>query len=269
MPAGCLNPNAVNYNSEANSEDYSCLYLIKDAGICHLFKDVAPESIEDKSFTLSFSMLGNAWVFFHDYFPDMYIHTHQYLYNLKDGTFYKNNEGAPGIYHDTKPKSFFIDMIFTTEVRKKLGMVSSDFFRESGDMILESVQWMTEILQSNVDQPYQTLTHLSIWNSKQHTGRLPLDQIFKDVQYKQMRRTQGSWSMNDFRDIIQSDGSAFILDLFNNYALDITKVPTNVPWYNKKVIQDQWLCVRFEFDNISGSTVLLHDTIIQAIKTNR
>lgn len=267
---GCLNPQAVNYNSQSTVEDFSCLYLIKNAGNCYLFKDVLPNAIQDKSFTLSYSVLGGSWTFFHDYFPDLYIQTHQYLYNVKDNTIFKHHEGVPGVYHDPSPKPFFIDMVFTTEIRRRLGMVGSDSFKESGDMILESVQWMTEVLQNNTDQIYQTLTHLSIWNSKQHTGRIPLDQKFTDLQYKQMRRTQGSWSMNDFRDLLQNNGTSFLLDLFNNYQLDITAVPTGpIPWYNKKTIQDQWFTVRFEFDNTSKSSILLHDMIIQAVKTNR
>src|SRR5579872_4737514 len=186
---GCLNPQAVNYNSAATVDDFSCLYLIKNAGQCHLFKDVLPSAIEDKSFTLSYSMLGSSWVFFHDYFPDLYLHTHQYLYNIKDNIIYKHHEGAPGVYHSPTPNSFFIDVVFMTEIRRRLGMVGSDSFKESGDMILESVQWVTEVLENNTEQPFNTLTHISIWNSKQHTGRIPLDQVFKDLKYKQMRRT--------------------------------------------------------------------------------
>lgn len=266
---GCLNPNAVNYNSNATVEDFSCLYLFSNGNQCLLFKDVIPSQIEDKSFTLSYSMLGNSWVFFHDYYPDMYIHTHQYLYSLKDSQFFKHHEGPPGVYYDGIPKSFFIDLVFTSEVRRTLGMVTSDYFKASGDMILESVQWVTEFLDNNTDQQYKTLTHISIWDSIQHTGRISLDQIFTDLQYKQMRRTQGNWSMNDFRDVLQSDGTPFLLDLFNNYQLDPTKVPPYTPWYNRKVIQDQWFTVRFEFDNTSGQQLLLHDMIIQALKTDR
>lgn len=271
MPNGCLNPNAVNYDSSATIEDYSCLYLIRDtSNNCQLFKDVLPDAVEDESFTLSFSMLGNSWVFFHDYFPDMYIHTHEYLYNLKSGSIYKHHEGPPGVYHTATPNSFFIDIIFVTEVRRRLGMIGSDYFRESGDMLLESVQWVTEVLNNDTDQPNQTLTHISIWNSKQHTGRLSLAQVFQDLEYDNMRRTQGNWSFNNFRDILQAQGSAFLLDIFNNFALDPDAVPAiALPWYLKQTIQDQWFCVRFEFDNISGDTILLHDTIIQAIKTNR
>lgn len=267
---GCLNPNAVNYDNGATVEDFSCLYLFSDTnGNCQLFKDVLPTSIEDQSITLSYSMIGNSWVFFHDYTPDMYVHTHDALYTLKNGGVFKHNSGLAGQFYSKTPNSFFIDIIFTMEVRRKLGQVPSDQFKESGDMLLESVQWVTEFLQSNTDQPYQTLTHIAIWNSKQHTGRIKLDNVFQDLKYKYMRRTQGNWSFDTFRDLLQANGSAFLLDIFEDYALDVTQVPQHIPWYNKKMLQDQWFCVRFEFDNTSGQQLLLHDMIIQAIKTDR
>lgn len=271
---GCLNPNAVNYNSSADFEDFSCLYLFKNQGNCHLFKDVLPTSIEDKSFTLSYSMLGNNWVFFHDYWADMYIHTHEQLYSLKNNTIYKHHDGPPGIYHYDKPtdppKPFFIDIIFKMEIHRKYGQTVTEEFDEGGDMLLESVQWVTEFLANNTEQVYSTLTHISIWNSSQHTGRIPLDDsTFINVQFAKKRRNQGAWSFNAFRDLLQSNGSSFLLDLFNDYKLDPLQVPAFIPWYNRKVLQDQWFCVRFEFDNTSGQQLLLHETVIQAIKTDR
>lgn len=268
--AGCTNPNAVNFDSAQTVEDYSCLYLIKHNSVCHLFKDVLPDAIEDKSFTASFSMKGNNWVFFHDYFPDLYIHTpDDQLWTVKDNAFYQHNAGKPGVYYTDAPKPFFIDLVFASEIRHTLGMVGSDQFKQAGDMILNSVQWVTEYLDRGVDQPYKTLTHVAIWDSKQHTGRLPLDKVFKALKDNTSRRTQGAWSLNKFRDILQSDGSQFLLDVFKDYALDSTKVPLTIPWYNKKTLQDSWFCVRFEFDNLSGADIQVHDMIIQATKTDR
>jgi len=237
--AGCTNPNAVNFDSAQTVEDYSCLYLFKHNGTCHLFKDVLPDAIEDKSFTVSFSMKGNNWVFFHDYIPDLYIHTpDNNLWTLKDNQFYQHNVGKPGVYYDDQPRSFFIDVVFVSEIRKTLGMVGSDAFKQTGDMLLHSVQWMSEYLDNGAEQPYKTLTHISIWNSKQHTGRIPLDAQFRPLKSNKDRRTQGSWSLDKFRDVLQ-------------------------------MLQDQWFCIRFEFDNLSGATVQLHDMIIEAEKTDR
>lgn len=249
---GCTNPNAVNYNPAATSEDYSCLYLFKHNGTCHLFKDFLPLATDDKSFTLSYSLLSNAWVFFHDYIPDFYIHVRDSLYALKDNTILKFNEGNPGLFFDRlNPKPFFIDIIFAAD----------------GDMLLESVQWVSEYL-ADTEHAFNTLTHIAIWNSTQHTGRIALDQIFKNLQYDKMRRTKGAWNFDKIRDIIKTEDMQFLGNVFSDYALDITQT-ADLPWYRAKLLQDKWFCVRFEFDNRSAAQLVLHDTTATAQKTTR
>lgn len=252
MPvSGCMNPNAVNYNPSATMEDNSCIYLVSHAGTCRKFTDYIDPSI-DKSFTLSYSVLGKSWVFFHDYLPDMYIHTRDTFYPVKNSTIYKAHEGLPGTYFNGT-NSFFIDIVFRAE----------------SDLLLESISWVTEFLSTTGrDAQFDTLSHISIWNSSQHSGRIALSQVFDDLAYE-ARRTKGVWSFNDFRDILKANGEQFLLDVFHNYALDVNQVSSNVSWYDRALLQDKWFCIRFEFDNSSGKKVILHDTTITALKSNR
>src|SRR5690349_17966662 len=99
MAAGCTNPNAVNFNPAANPEDYSCNYMLKNQGNCHWFKDFIPTPATSRSFTMSYAVVGQAWVFFHDYWPDMYIHTRNQLFNAKSSSLFKHHSGVPGLYH--------------------------------------------------------------------------------------------------------------------------------------------------------------------------
>lgn len=250
---GCLNINAVNYNASADTEDYSCKYLMKNAGICHLFQDVVPPTdLIDRSFTMSYSVRGGSWVFFHDYIADFYFHTRENLFSVKGQTIYKHNDGQAGQYYvGTKP--YFIDIIF----------------RADGDMLLESVQWVSEFLSSATDNRFSTLTHLSIWNSTQHSGRISLTQLFKNVQYDNVRRTKGEWSFHDFKDVLADSTEPFLKSIFENYLVEPTSVAVNPAWYDQGDIQDSWFCVRFEFDNTSDAQVVIHDTTIQALKTDR
>lgn len=270
MPAGCLNPLAINYNPLSSFEDNSCLYLFKHNGVCNLFKDVQPELLTDKSFTLSYSVLGNCWVMFHDYAPDMYVHTHQALYNLSSNDVRKHHAGPPGDYLKGNVKPFFIDLIFMTEIRRRIGQVASDSFKESGDLILEAVSWVTEYMKTNTDQRQNTLTHITIWDSYQHTGRIALDTVQLTADSVQLRRTQGNWSFNDFRDLLDGQGQQFLTDLFNDVKLNPAALPpVPLAFYEQKQMQDSYFCVRFEFDNLSGDTMVLHEMIIQALKTDR
>jgi hypothetical protein len=251
---GCRNPDARNYNALAyGNDDYSCLYLFKHNGNCHLFRDMEPLDVIDKSFTLSYSPRENgSWVFFHDYIPDYYIHNRENLFTAKHNVIYKHNDGRPGEYYDTI-KPFFIDIIFAG----------------SSDMLLEDVNWVSEFLTNSTDQKFSTLTHISIWNGTQHTGRIPLAQVFEKLNYRNIRRTKGEWSFDSFKDVLQVNPGTFLGTLFNNFALDPTKVDTAMSWYQKKDIQDSWFCIRFEFDNSVDAKLILHDTTIHALKTDR
>jgi hypothetical protein len=256
MIAGCTFPPAVNYNPAADAENYSCLYLFKANGQCHLFKDVIPEEIVDKSFTLSYSVKGNCWVFFHDYLPDFYIHTRENLYTLKDNVHFKHNSGPAGVYYNSadSPKPFFIDVIFAAGT----------------DMLLESVGWISEFLNNAAtDQTFSTLSHITIWNSTQHTGRITLSQIWEALGYHNIRKTKGQWNLDDFRDILMEAPGNFLQNIFHDYAIDSTKIDPAPVWYNQAPIQDKWFCVRFEFDNRQDAQIVLHDTTVEVLKQNR
>lgn len=121
---------------------------------------------------------------------------------------------------------------------------------------------------SDRDSEWNTLTHITIWNSQQHTGRIALSDVFKDLQYNTSRKTEGKWSMNDFRNILTSRGNAFIKDLFSNFALDASFTGTKA-WHEKELLEDKYMIVRFEFDNSNGKQLILHETSITAQKSNR
>lgn len=212
----------------------------------------------DSSFTISYSIENQSWVFFHDYAPDHYFHTREQLWSVKNQFFYKHNEGAPGEFYALGLNSFFIDIVF----------------RSDSDMILESLNWITEVITGNEDNSdneneWSTLTHISIWNSQQHTGRIVLQDLFEGLEYKTDRRTQGIWNFNDFRNILEARGTQFLMDIFHDYTLISSTVSASKSWYEQELIEDKYCVVRFEFDNLSGKQIILHDIKAQVLKSNR
>lgn len=252
-----MNPKAFNYNSQADTEDYSCKYIMKGNGLCHLFKDVLPQQMIERSFTLSYSVAGESWVFFHDYFPDFYIAAREDLYSLKDNLIYKHHDGQPGRYYQDPtlpPYSFFIDVVFSAE----------------SFMLLETINWITEYLNANdTESRFTTLSHISVWNGTQHTGRISLSQIWDGLSYDNIRNTQGEWNLNKFRDVLADNVGDFLQDIFHNYALDPSKVNNSPVWYEQLLMEDKWFCIRFEFDNKQPGQLVLHDTMIDVLKSDR
>jgi hypothetical protein len=242
---GCTNPAAKNFNPSATEDDGSCVYLEKVGDVCYYFEDVPAEQIEDKSFTLSYSLDTNNWVFFHSYVPDFYFSTRQKLHTIKGRSIFQHNSGAPGKYYSQEAQPFFIDVVFNF----------------GDDAILNSLSWVTEVINrsTQINEEFSTITHISIWNQWQHTGRIAISSIFNTLEVSNARKTKSQWSFNEFRDIVRDSGTAFIGDIFSKFAVDSAKLDQNLPWYEKKLLQDDHFIIRLEFDNSENKDVILHD----------
>lgn len=241
----CTNPAAVNYNPQATSDDGSCLYLDKIGGVCYAFQDLPTGLIEDQSWTLSWSVEMDNWVFFHDYVPDFYVLTRDKLFALGGGRIYGLNSGLPGVYIDGTTKSFFMDVIFNG----------------NEEMTLNTLRWVTTVLNNDgSESPFETLTHVTIWNGLQCTGRITLAQVFQDLQYANMRKTRSEWSFDNFRDQVITQGTQFLQDIFGNFAVDPSKLSTTMPWFEQLLLEDMYFVVRFEFDNTSGKKIYIEET---------
>lgn len=208
-------------------------------------------------FTLSYSVGSQKWAFFHDYFPAMYINTRKELFSSKTNTgvsvVQKHNAGPVGQYLTGSLKSFFVDVTFRAET----------------DLLAETIQWKTDYITegtTDTDSLTGTLTHIAVWNSHQHSGRITL-QNYNPLDIQDIRRTKGVWSFNSFRDILETKGIAFLDSFINDYNLIGGNV--NKPWYDKELLSDTWFCVRFEFNNNQNRKVVLHDTALQATKSLR
>ena len=98
---GCTHPDATNYNPDATEDNQTCEFTISGRN----FIDYG--DLIDTSFTLSYSIRGKGWVFFHDYLPDFYVHTREELWTIKNKRVYKHNSGPRGVYYTESPKPVF------------------------------------------------------------------------------------------------------------------------------------------------------------------
>lgn len=249
---GCTNPQAVNYNSAATTDDGSCIFLYKINGTCYAFQQEPP--VKDESFTLSWSVEDSNWVFYHDYIPDFYFRTRDKLFSIKNKKVYRHNEGLPGKYYAETSAPFFIDLVFA----------------DKQDMILNTVQWMSENLNSlNQEQEFKTFTHITVWNNQQCTGRIPLSELQDVLEYVTSSKTQGYWSFDDFKDLVITRDGDFLEDIFKNFAVKTGKLTTDRAWFDEALMEDRYFIVRLEYDNLDGNTVLLHGASINQNPSDR
>jgi hypothetical protein len=280
----------MEYKRFFNSTNSTWNQLIKVNDVCHLFEELPNSDLTNKSFTTSYAVENQAWVFFHDYIPNFYFHTREKLFSSWRSLTYKHNHTNYGVYYD--PGSYVVPI---SEIQSE-GVISTDpidpikpvnlgieqfvfpffidvVFKADTDLLLETVNWVSTVLdkeadEHDVDSEWNTLTHITVWNSQQHTGRIALKDVFKDLQQETNRKTQGKWSFNDFRNVVAGRGTQFLTDLFNNYALDPATVEEKA-WYEKELLQDKYMIVRFEFDNFSQKQLILHEAGVSATKQMR
>lgn len=238
---GCTNPAATNYNGAATQDDGSCIYLMKIGSTCYAFQD--EPSLRDESFTMSYALDGTNWIFFHDYIPDFYFATRERLFSLKSSRIYKHNEGPPGQYYDGTIKPFFIDVVMRFE----------------SDRILNTVKWMSEVFTSlGAEKGFETITHVTIWNNQQCSGKIALSDIKSGLEYVTNSKTRGEWVFNAFRDLVLNRDSVFIDTLFQDFRPDPNQLATSRPWWKNGLMDNSYFIVRLEYDNTSGNTLFLH-----------
>jgi len=252
---GCTNPAAENYDPAADEDDGSCVYLTSINGQCLQFEDAGLEII-DNSFTLSFDTIDKKWSFYHDYFPDFYIHTRKALYNISQNKWFEQNAGPRGLYHDrysTKP--FFIDILFVNKETT----------------ILNSVNWISEVRNTgnreaddNAPALYnETITAITIWNNYQTSGKIILDKNNPPLLERNNRNSEQNWNFNEFRNRAKNDAQ-FLDTLFNNFAIRNTGIYQSRAWFKKELMEGKYFIVRFEFINTDDKQITLHDVDIDA-----
>lgn len=248
---GCTNPTANNYDPSATQDDGSCVFLVAIGDNCYYFQETSPDDNEDQSFTLSYSLESDSWVFYHDYIPDFYIGTRKQLYTSKGSQIWEHNTGAPGQFYpkppivgtpDTTPYPFFVDLVFNY----------------SEEVLLDSIQWFTETLSAlgAVDE-FATFTHITAWNSQQCTGKLPITD-YTPYSLTGTRKTVGEFSYNEFRDIVIDRSGQFVGDIFANFRPITAQLDAGMPWYDKRFLQSNYFIVRLEYDNVVVKQLSLH-----------
>jgi hypothetical protein len=183
-------------------------------------------------FTLSYSLETNCWISYHDYKPNMYFNDTTELYAFDETGVYKHNvETSKGMYYNQIiPYPCYLDIVFNQNARD-----TKLFF---------NVNWNTELYDSEGNLVRdKTLTHLTVSNAFQTTGRVTLVPFVNLLNKGNIRRTVNEWNFNKVKH----------------------NVVTNV---NRTPIISEYALVRYEYDNQPNLDLSQNSLYLYAVSAN-
>ena len=214
-----------------------------------------------ESWTLSYYPRFKQWVSFHSYIPNITFNNrngiymgcttnNQGVYQLVDGT-------THGDYYDTSVYlPSFVDVCFATPY----GI----------DKKYLSFSWNTTI-KSLVDKLLHNVTFdkAIVYNYHRHSNEITL--VNQTFGAGNVRETDDSWKLNDFRDLL-SDKTLKMVDDLDIRELQYDTIPalslyTN--WYDKSLFIDTYCIIRLTFNNTGGDGIIINGVGSTNIQTGR
>ena len=222
------------------------------------------EYFENKSFTISFSLLSNTWVSFHSYLPLFYYSDQHNFYSSVGVTkLYKHNIiGNHQKFYD-KNYPYILE---TVSVSNPLTT------RLWEDITLETYARTWDATNKDYyDVRWKTFNYVTLYNSRQTTGELEM--IVKDTQadpedyYEQQTtnsntsivvdRKERDWHVNDFRDMridytipmFTKDWTALAPEYPIDKVINPTAIDIDKDWYDQESFRDKYLIIRLRFAN--------------------
>lgn len=215
-------------------------YLIEELVTIVVDHPLDITTMVNNSWTLSFNPILNQWISFHSYLPNNYIiHPDKLLAKSNSSQLKLNNSGDFGVYFDEDIKPFIIETIFNE-------------YKED-TKVFDSV---TVIMDTNNDGIF-TNTFFDeglVYTENQCSGVIEFS-IGDNV-----TRKEKNWNFNNFLDLTNNLSQTIFVsdwdDIVSSYPIDkvvnVNKIDSTKPWYQRGRMRDKYLAVRFIENNTDG-----------------
>lgn len=199
------------------------------------------EYFENKSFTVSYDLINNKWISYHEYLPNNYIrHNTDFLIYDKSNTMikksYSNNNYLKGI----------------------LEIVSNEYPMTT--KVLDSITVNAETYTVNEEKINDFFNKLIVYDEIQSSGEIELNS-------NNLTKKEKNWNFNKLLDISKGQSNVKLFtedweDIKNNYfidkvvntdSLDLTK-----PWFKRGRFRDKYFIIRFFYDNLENNKILVN-----------
>lgn len=220
---------------------------------------------ENKSWTLSYSIMKGVWRSFHSYLPLHYISKPKSFYSLIDNRIWRHNQDGhfqtfygflkPHILEYVSAPSPLVENIwnsvklYTTATRYSAG--EQEYY--SVDVTFNKmVAWNRK--QSTVE-----------WNLKPKQNEAPLTYMMSQVQDNipgqiLISKEENTWNIDDFRDyrvnyqipVFRTDWLSVATDYPIDKVLNLPSVDEDKVWHSLESLRDTYMALRLTFDNFDN-----------------
>ncbi len=231
-----------------------------------------PSYFEDKSFTISYSLVTKRWVSWHSYIPNYYIHAKNSMYSIIAGNnnLYKHNiETGYQIFYDTYFPHIIEGVIRVEDITERT---------------FEDIQIQTRAMSYSsatkqfVDKRFVTFNKITIYDNERCSGELNM-QVKQENPNKQkwysqqttrivgsiiIDRREVGWNINNFRDYVVDYNTPFFTTdwetIKTQYPIDKVVTPDVIDfrkdWRTLESFKGKYIVFRLKLDNFDNINLI-------------
>lgn len=221
------------------------------------FKQLDVNKLEDLSYTISYSVIGECWDSFHTYISDKLFNSRNNLYSIKSGKIYKHNANNKCIYYNGVNKCF----------------ISPTFTNKNKTFILNNIYVETDVFNSDkirIDKTFNRLTVVNNYQGSEVVNLVPYDvtkSALDNYDIANTRRVRNGWFFNKFRNKKANEFVRIVTESLGKYlynSINITQLNEGI---NRLI--DNHVIVILEYDNTEQYDLFIYDIDINANPVER
>jgi uncharacterized repeat protein (TIGR02543 family) len=254
--------------------DLNCLSLLQTDNLTFLDCNNNPVPFEEGAvftqtgWTISFSTELGVWESRHTYRPYMYMYNSKAMYTLtrinEEDSIWKHTEKATRLsyYNNINVSNIFeIDIIFPGEDRRTATGATTT---KNSNKLFSAFAITSDVFNSDINGDQNLFTipfnKFYVYNSFQLSGEV-------DFKYlDNIRRVDGSWVINDFRDmsLYTNNNPGQSLMFLQEGVINSSYINSNKNWYEKRKFVDKWIGIRLILDNSPSNLVYLYNVVFNS-----
>lgn len=230
---------------------------------------------ENRSWTISYSLLTNSWISYHSYIPRVYMSTPNFLYSHSsilhpsDNSLYKHHKKGKFLSFYGQQYSYINEIVsvsnplieriwddISLRVTAKKYMPQHDAYVDVKDAFFNKIIFYNDY-QCSGEQ--EIIVKSDILKSKAGENYM-MAQVYEATTAVVANKVEGSWNMNNLRNYVNDYNQPLFLSTWNNiktnYPIDKVINPAvinfNKDWIEIERFRGKYLIVRLIFTNFAN-----------------